>query len=902
MRRPTTRSRLFRETGKTGFPRVHRFYGQGVGIGEHESKEVSGKIVDQRTTDMKRICWIVLPALAVVLLFHPLSTAEPRAVKRVLLLHSEGAHNQGQELTEQGIRAVLSANRDFDIQWYTEYLDASRFGDAAHAHAMADFLRRKYAEIPMDVIITVYPWAADFLVAERRTLFADVPVIAAVITRDYADILENSPARAFVTGTIVGQKITSLMDDARRLRPQTRRAALIAGTADSDMHAEEGFRQGLKLYAPEIGLIDLTKLSMAETLARVRSLPEDAIVFYSSIFKDGAGTTFSPRDALARIAEASSVPVFGVLETYLGQGIVGGHMLSFTAHGREAAAMALQILKGQSPEAIPFGGDEAYISAYDWRELKRWGMREKAVPAGSEIRFRAPSFWEAHRSAIIGVITLIVVETLLVFGLFFNFLRRRRAEQSLIESEERLSLAADSAGAGLWSLNLADGRYWVTDKTRELYNFSPDEAITYDRFLEIVHPDDRETVRRQIEGDEPSQEGGAIEYRILCANGAVRWIASQGRVHCTAPEVPDRLTGVSLDITERKLMEAELRNRLEEIENLKQQLEKENIYLRHEVALSFPQDTIVGQSALIQQVLGAADQVAQTDSTVLITGETGTGKELLAHFIHNQSKRRDRVLVRVNCGALPPTLIESELFGREKGAYTGALSREAGRFELANGSTLFLDEIGELQADLQAKLLHFLDSGEFERLGSGKTIRVDVRIIAATNRELAEEVRKGAFREDLYYRLNVFPIEVPPLRRRPEDIPLLMKMFIREFNQQMGKNIQSVSKKAMHRLQQYAWPGNIRELRNVIEHAVILSEGEILHLEMPNPPIGPSAPLPSLEDTEREFILSVLKQTGWRIKGPDGAAEFLKLKPSTLYSKMAKLGIRTPRQKDRIST
>ena len=610
---------------------------------------------------------------------------------------------------------------------------------------------------------------------------------------------------------------------------------------------------------------------------------------------------FVPCEALSLVAKASSVPVFGILETYLGHGIVGGHLLSFTKHGKEAAAMATKILEGQSPGSLPFGGDGAYISACDWRELRRWNIPETAVEAGFEIRYHVPSFWEAHRWAITGVFALIAVETLLISGLFINFLKRRRAERSLSESEERLTLAADSAGAGLWSLSLSAGSYWMTEKTRQLYELPPDETPTFDRFLEIVHPDDREMVRRALEAMGKSKEAGGMEYRIVRADGKPRWIASTGHAHCSESGTLDRLMGISVDITDRKRLEEELRNRLREIENLKEQLEKENLYLRDEVVLSFPQDTIIGQSAPIRKVLIAAEQVATTDSTVLITGETGTGKELIARFIHDQSERRDRVMVKVNCGALPPTLIESELFGREKGAYTGALSREPGRFETADGSTLFLDEIGELHADLQAKLLRFLESGEFERLGSSKTLQVNVRVIAATNRDLAEEVKKGRFREDLYYRLNVFPIEVPPLKQRPEDIPLLVRAFIGEFNKQMGKKVQTVSKKAMTLLQQYGWPGNIRELRNVIERAVILSQGEALNLEMPKKLVEPSAPMPSLEDTERQFILKVLDQTGWRIKGVGGAAEILKLKPSTLYSKMKKLGISFPRDKDRIS-
>jgi PAS domain S-box-containing protein len=850
-------------------------------------------------TRMKQACCLVMTFLTVFLFSSSSPAAGARPEKRVLLLNSEGLDNQGQKLAGQGLWAVLSENRDFDIHLYVEFLDASRFGNAAHARALADFLARKYAAIPIDVIITIYPWALDFLAPRRQTLFPDVPVVAAVIPRGYAAMLENTPARHYATGTIVGQKITELMDDVRRLRPQTRRVALIAGTSDSDRHAEMAYRQALMEHEPETDLIDLTSLSMAETLERAGSLSRDTVVLYSSIFKDAAGEDFLPCAALSLIAGASSVPVFGVLETYLGNGIVGGRILSFTTHGKLAGSMAVRILGGQSPESIPFQGDDAYISAYDWRELKRWNLSEKDVAPGSEIRFRVPSFWETHQTAIIGMISLVLVETLLVLGLLVNIFKRRKAEQSLVENEERLSLAADSAGAGLWSLNLADGHYWLTDKTREIYGFYPDEAITHDRFLTSIHPEDRDTVRRKIEKVLESQEGGRIEYRIPGANDTVRWIASHGHVHCKTPGICDRLTGVSIDITDHKRMETALRSQLEEIENLTQQLEKENIYLRREIVYPFSQDTIVGRSSLVQKVLAAADQVAQTDSTVLITGETGTGKELLSHFIHNQSKRRDRIMVRVNCGALPANLIENELFGREKGAYTGALSREAGRFELADGSTLFLDEIGELSADLQAKLLHFLESGEFERLGSTKTIRVDVRVIAATHRNLAEEVKKGTFREDLFYRLNVFPIEVPPLRQRPEDIPLLVKVFIREFNQKMGKQVQSISKKAMQQLEAYAWPGNIRELRNVIEHAVILSQGEILNLEMPKKPIETPETVSSLEEVEKQHILSVLKQTGWRIKGADGAAERLKIKPSTLYSKMARLGIATPRQKER---
>ena len=285
--------------------------------------------------------------------------------------------------------------------------------------------------------------------------------------------------------------------------------------------------------------------------------------------------------------------------------------------------------------------------------------------------------------------------------------------------------------------------------------------------------------------------------------------------------------------TERKRMEEELRDRLLEIEELRSRLEKENIYLREEVRLLVEHTEIVGQSLAMKRVLTQAEQVAGTDSTVLLLGETGTGKELLARAIHGLSLRKDRPLVTVNCASLPPTLIESELFGREKGAYTGALTKMIGRFEIADGSTLFLDEIGELPFDLQSKLLRVLEEGGFERLGSSKPLHVNVRIIAATNRDIAQEVKDGKFRQDLFYRLNVFPIVIPPLRDRPEDIPLLVRAMVKEFQKRMGKEIESIPKKTMRALQSYSWPGNVRELRNVIEHAMILSKGKTLDVHVP---------------------------------------------------------------------
>lgn len=345
---------------------------------------------------------------------------------------------------------------------------------------------------------------------------------------------------------------------------------------------------------------------------------------------------------------------------------------------------------------------------------------------------------------------------------------------------------------------------------------------------------------------------------------------------------------------ERKRMDGQLLEHIQEIAKLKERLERENIYLQEEIKLLVEHKDIVGQSVAMKRVLTQVEQVAQTDSTVLLLGETGTGKDVLARAIHSMSLRKDRPLVTVNCASLPPTLIESELFGREKGAYTGALTRMMGRFEVADGSTIFLDEIGELPLDLQSKLLRVLEDGTFERLGSTRPVRVNVRIIAATNRDIEQAIKAGKFRQDLYYRLNVFPIVIPPLRKRPEDIPLLVRAVVKEFQMRMGKEIESISKKTMQALQSYSWPGNVRELRNVIEHAMIVSNKKNLDVHVPQGTATETDATGSFQDMERTHIVAVLEKTGWRIAGPGGAAEVLGMKRTTLQAKMKKLGINRP--------
>ncbi len=345
------------------------------------------------------------------------------------------------------------------------------------------------------------------------------------------------------------------------------------------------------------------------------------------------------------------------------------------------------------------------------------------------------------------------------------------------------------------------------------------------------------------------------------------------------------------DITELKLTEQELEKALSEIELLNERLEAENIYLREEIKLEHQHESFIGKSHAVKHVLSQAEEVAKTESTVLILGETGTGKELLAHEIHKLSARKDRPIVKVNCVSLPPTLVEAELFGREKGAYTGALTKQVGRFEIADGATIFLDEIGELPMDLQVKLLRILDEGQFERLGSPKTITVDVRVIAATNRDLGKAVEQGKFREDLFYRLNVYPIEIPPLRERLEDIDPLVWAFVREFRDRMGKKIDQIPRNSLEALKRYHWPGNVRELRNVVERAMIVSKGSTLNLDILRLKPARGSRIESLDELQRNHIVKTLEMTGWRVSGKNGAAEILKINPKTLQSRMRKLDI-----------
>ncbi len=610
----------------------------------------------------------------------------------------------------------------------------------------------------------------------------------------------------------------------------------------------------------------------------------------------------------------------------------------------------------------------------------------------------------------------------LVAQMFINAIIRERNETALRESERRLSLTTEAVGVGLWSMDIDTKKVWVSPKSRELFHFAPDEEITYESYSRVIHHEDRDGVHQNVQHAIQSGERLNCDYRIVLPDGSIRWIVARGQHFLKSAGEPDRLMGLSLDITEGKElelmlqkehtfldtlinstsdmiwsvdpehfglltfnrglfeyflqhrgmhieagmrpedlfadeeyvkrwhlfyklaldkgsftteylvyagnrtlrlnlnilknddtvfgisvfgqditelkdMEKQLHEQLAEINELKSRLEKENIYLREEIKAELGFGKIIGASDALQYVLYRAQKVAPTDATVLILGETGAGKGMVAYAIHEMSSRKDKPMITVNCAALPANLIESELFGREKGAFTGAHARQVGRFEVANGGTIFLDEIGELPLELQTKLLRVLQDGEFERLGSPRTIKVDVRVITATSRDLKADMRSGRFRGDLYYRLNVFPVSIPPLRMRKEDIPELAAYFIDKYSRKYRRRFETIAKDAMQTLQAYDWPGNVRELEHFIERAVITCPESVFRLVDQLAPEHLTVEEQSLKEFEamaREHILQVLQKTRWRIEGEGGAAAILGLNPSTVRFRIRKLGIKRP--------
>jgi PAS domain S-box-containing protein len=988
--------------------------------------------------------------------------------KRILVLYSFHEGLPWEELIDANLRNTLARQSSLPIEINVEHTDRVNHADNEYCQKLVELYRYKYSDPEMDLVIGVGDEAVDLLLNCGEDLF---PEVATLLITAERDSLKRGFLKPNMTSLLWGVNIKANIELIAEIRPEVRHIFIAAGASSSD-------RALLKLAQASFGdgttrdsITYLTDISAKDLIEKASRLPQKSALLFLAFFQDSEGKSFVPREILSEISKQASVPVFGVADTYLGHGIVGGNLLSAEVQGKRCAEIALRILSGESPQDLT---PERTLNQlmFDWRQLKRWRISEDKLPPGSIVKFKAYSFWEHYRGYVVAAFLFILIQSGLISVLLMQRAQRRqflekmaerlRFEKMLsslstrfvnlppdrVDSEMELVLKSigksfDLERVSVFEISEATQKMqllhshksaeisaapseiqfqrlpWIRQKllNAEMIIFSdlsemPSEAGTDKNFLreqgiislaaiplstedkvlgvlslavlrhrkewqsesirqcrliaevlanalvrkrhvetlinaetkyrtvadftydweywanvdgslvyvspscerisgyrardfvdnphlltKLILPEDRDAWDSHYHDSRQSLKPREIQFRIQSRDGQIRWIE-----HNCQPVVNHRgsLKGFRVsnrDITSRKLAEIDLRRAYTEIEQLKKQLETETAYLQSEIKLEHNFENIVGNSAALKYVLYKVEQVAGIDTTVLITGETGTGKELVARGIHSRSHRCARPLVKVNCATLPFHLIESELFGHERGAFTGARDRHLGRFEVADGTSLFLDEIGELPLELQTKLLQVLEDGEFERLGSSRTIKVDVRVIAATNRDLEEEVRKGRFREDLFYRLNIFPITVPPLRSRVEDIPLLVRFFVENASKRLGRSIDQIPESIIHKLQEYSWPGNVRELENVIERAVISSSGHILRLV--DDLAGPHRnqlppPLKSLQEVEKEHILRVLRFTNWRIDGAKGAALILDMNPSTLRSRMRKLEIQKP--------
>ena len=482
---------------------------------------------------------------------------------------------------------------------------------------------------------------------------------------------------------------------------------------------------------------------------------------------------------------------------------------------------------------------------------------------------------------------------------------RRLAEEELRRSEADLHEAQRLSHIGSWKLDLSSGSVTVSPEVFRIYAVNPDKEIaTSDFWFDRIHPEDRQRVRERFERCVAERLEYEADYRIVLPDGTIKYQHAIGHPVLDQSGALKEFLGTAMDVTEQVQARIALENAFEEITRLKDRLHNENIALKEEIAQASMFEEVVGASAALRAVLSRVTKVAPTDSTVLLTGETGTGKEMIARAIHQRSRRSSRAFVSVNCAAIPVSLIASELFGHEKGAFTGASGRRLGRFELAEEGTIFLDEVGELPAETQVALLRVLQEREFERVGGNQPIRTNARVVAATNRDLDAAIAAGTFRRDLFYRLNVFPIEIPPLRERREDIPLLVEYYIARFARKAGKRIRGISKTTLGLLVSYPWPGNIRELQNVVERSVVVCETETFSVDESWLSRQPHSPQPEahldlgkLVVQEREIIEVALRESRGRVHGPSGAATKLGIPGSTLESKIKSLRINKNRFK-----
>jgi PAS domain S-box-containing protein len=484
------------------------------------------------------------------------------------------------------------------------------------------------------------------------------------------------------------------------------------------------------------------------------------------------------------------------------------------------------------------------------------------------------------------------------YNLLTDIDERKKAEEELRRSRVYLTEAQRLSRTGSFGCSLSTGEMIWSEETFRIYGYDPSTQPSVERVLERVHPEDRVLVQEHI--DQAARDGKDchVECRLLLSDDSVKHVRIEAHASKNELGIPEFI-GAVMDVTAQQQASAELEMAFEEIKRLKDRLHDENVVLREQIDQAFMFEEIVGSSPALKTVLSNIVRVAPTDSTVLITGETGTGKELIARAMHKSSQRAGQAFITVNCASIPSSLIASELFGHEKGAFTGALQRRQGRFELAHSGTIFLDEIGELPAETQIALLRVLQERQFERVGGSRVIPTDVRIIAATNRDLTAAIATRTFRADLYYRLNVFPIHVPPLRERKEDIPMLVEYFVKRYAEKTGKQIGKIDKNTLKLCQSYQWPGNIRELQNIVERSVILCTGDTFWIDeawlssqnAPHP--ESSGPLTkTLRSYEKELIETALAESNGKVAGPNGAAAKLGIPRSTLDLKIKQLSIK----------
>ena len=931
--------------GETGIPAAVLTMGisseSGIDASGEPKKTVTATLDHCFRTKRRHALRAAMLMLSAALSVCRLNAAEVDSVKSVLVLLLGQSGLPAATYFVNGFRTALLSDTTLQIDVSAEHIVLSPFPTKEQDRNVVGYLGEKYRARRFDLIIA---WGLDplrFLAGNASTLWPATKIIACTMGSPDSVLLPLRDAACINVNFDFPGTVALI----RRLHPETRHIALVGGHAPDDLQNLELARQACREGFPGAEIIDPQGETPREIMIGLARLPDKTVVILSSILADARGRAVIGGDWLPLGLRNSRGPMYTVLSHLVGKGVVGGSVTDLEKVGAEVGGHALRFLRGETSGGEHVRQLSIRAVAFDWRELKKWGINENNLPPGSEVRFRPPSFWDAYRLYILGTIGLLLILVLATTILAVERRNRKRAQNELekrltLESERlKLETLVSDLSLPLMKASAEQLPQLIAEGLRQM-----GEILGYDRgtYFEIPpHSDGMTVVSSAGKPGVPVHTAGEVFILPWTANrlrrgepilldsagerlpadakeerefigrtglrsallipleeasgllGVLSFGAVRGKIDWSS-ELVKRLTIVGRvfsGLVADKRSDTQLQKALGEVTSLKQKLETENIYLREAAGVHALPEKITAKSEAMKSVLVAVDRVALTDATVLIMGETGTGKEVLASAIHRLSRRRDQPMIKLNCAALSPSLIEAELFGREKGAYTGALSRQAGRFELAHGSTIFLDEIGDLNPDLQVKLLRVLEDGELQRVGGTQTIRVDVRVIAATNRDLPAAVHGGVFREDLFYRLNVFPISVPPLRERKDDIPLLAWTFARELGQALGKPVERIPQDTIEGLQRYPWPGNVRELRNIIERALILGDSSTLRITLPHPAVMTKTADETIDQVEEKLILEALEKAQWRVRGAGGAAEILGLKPSTLEHRMKRHGL-----------